>query len=401
MPVSNLFQVKFDNLSYKMNQENNFVRFIHASDIHLGSNQYRNDFRANDFIQAFEETLYHAISNQVNFILLGGDVFTSLEILPGKLIKIIKIITDFKEYTNNSILIIAIEGNHDIRKFSRGVRFDKRGQSWLKVLSSLGLIILLDGNLEAPCEGVFKNYDFNNHRGGKIKVKDLVIYGTRYIGERPIKELSKIRKGIKKDDEKFNILLQHFGIEGQMENVPGVKLEEIQHLKHRVGYLALGHFHKQFILDNWIFNPGSSEAVCSIDNSYNRGIFLVEIVKKDKVFLKKVKIIRLNNRKYIWKTIHLKHQISTRIDFEKFITNKLFHSLAYLNRQKDPSNPEMPLLYLILKGKKPSSSFKLNEKDLRKKICEILPVVDIKIYQKFADSLRTLDNYLLEGKSIV
>jgi len=401
MLTSNLFQIKFDNLSYNMNKENNIVRFIHASDIHLGSNQYRNDFRANDFIRAFEEILYHAISNKVDFILLSGDVFTSLEMLPGKLKKIIKILTDFKEYTNDSILIITIEGNHDIRKFSRGVKFDKRGQSWLKVLSSLGLIILLDGNLETPCERIFKNYDFNNHKGGKIIVKDVVIYGTHYMGEKPITELFKIRKGIRKNEEKFNILLQHFGIEGQMENVPGVKLEEIQHLKHRVNYLALGHFHKQFILDDWIFNPGSSEAVCSIDNSFNRGIFSVEIKKKNGSFIKKVKSIHLNNRNFLWKTIHLKHEIRTRIDFEKFIISKLLHSLSYLSQQKDPSNPKMPQLYLILKGKKHSSSFKLNEKALRKKICEILPVVDIKIYQKFANSLRTLDNYLLEGKSFV
>jgi DNA repair exonuclease SbcCD nuclease subunit len=401
MSNRNRFQIKSNNVSFSANQENNLVRFIHASDIHLGSHQYRNDIRANDFIRAFEEILFHAVLNKVDFILLGGDVFTSLELLPGKLNEIIEIITHFNDYTNNSILIIAIEGNHDIRKFSRGVRFDKRGQSWLKVLSNLGLIVLLDGDLEAPCENVFQEYNFANHKGGKIQVKDIIIYGARYIGEKPITELSKIRKAIKKEEGKFNILLQHFGIEGQMENVPGVKLEEIQHLKHRVNYLALGHFHKQFILEDWVFNPGSSEAVCSIDNSFKRGIFLVELAKKSGSFIKKVKIIRLNNRNYLWKTIHFNYEIRTKEDFEKFLIKKLSQLLFFFNREKDPSNPSMPQLYLILKGKKPSSSFKINEKDLRKKICEILPVVDLRIYQKFSDSLRTLDNYFLEGKSFV
>ena len=72
-----------------------------------------------------------------------------------------------------------------------------------------------------------------------------------------------------------------------MENVPGVKLDDIQPLRHRINYLALGHFHKQFILEDWIYNPGSTEAACSIDNSFKRGIFLAEISKKSEKFIKK------------------------------------------------------------------------------------------------------------------
>ncbi len=117
------------------------TKFIQASDIHLGSHQYRNEDRANDYIFAFEEILSLAIIHRVDFLLLGGDVFTSLEMLPGKLTKIVNLLKSFKKVTKNQILIIAIEGNHDIRKFSRGQRFKQRGQSWLKLLSSLGLII--------------------------------------------------------------------------------------------------------------------------------------------------------------------------------------------------------------------------------------------------------------------
>ena len=99
------------------------TKFIHASDIHLGSHQYRNEDRANDFINAFEEILTNAVLHQVDFILLGGDVFTSLEMLPGKLTRVVDLLNDFKYETENKILIIAIEGNHDIRKFSKGQRF--------------------------------------------------------------------------------------------------------------------------------------------------------------------------------------------------------------------------------------------------------------------------------------
>ena len=132
MISNNQFKAKFKIFHNKSINVQNVTRFIHASDIHLGSHQYRNEYRSDDFIRAFQEILELAIKNYVDFVLLGGDVFTSLEMLPGKLIKIVKILKDFKEFTNESILIIAIEGNHDIRKFSRGFRFERRGQSMVK-----------------------------------------------------------------------------------------------------------------------------------------------------------------------------------------------------------------------------------------------------------------------------
>ncbi|MFX1258814.1 MAG: exonuclease SbcCD subunit D [Promethearchaeota archaeon] len=394
MAIENCFEAKFGRTKISNNFYSNKVKFIHASDTHLGAAQYRNDYRSNDFIQAFQEILELAIKHCVDFILLGGDVFTSLEMLPGKLTKIVNILKDFREFTNGTILIIAIEGNHDIRKFSRSVRFERRGQSWLKLLNSLGLIILLDVDLEAPSEGLFKLYNFDTKKGGKIQIKNVMVYGTCYLGEKPISLLSRIRKAIVKEDGLFNILLQHFGIEGQMENVPGIKLEDIQPLRHRIDYLALGHFHKQFILEEWIYNPGSSEAVCSIDNSFKRGVFLVEISKNFEKFTKKVKKIRLINRKYLWETINFNFEIRNKNDIEAHIIEKLSSSIKYLNYDIHPSNPQMPILYLILKGKEPSKSFKINEKDLRKKVCNNFPVIDIKIYQKFESSLRTLDNYI-------
>ncbi len=393
MTIENCFITKFGTKLVSKIVSQNSVKFIHASDIHLGSAQYRNEYRSDDFIHAFQEILELAITHHVDFIIIGGDVFTSLELLPGKLTKIVNMLRDFKDFTQNSILIIAIEGNHDIRKFSRGVRFEKRGQSWLKLLNSLGLITLLDADLEAHSEDVFKPYNFAINKGGKIQIKNVVVYGSRYLGEKPISSLSKIRKAIVNDNGFYNILLQHFGIEGQMENVPGINLEEILHLKHRIHYLALGHFHKQFILEDWIFNPGSSEAVCSIDNSFKRGVFLVEILKKVEEFVKKVKIIRLINRKYIWETIHLNLEIRNKNDIELIIIDKLKSLLRNLDDKIHPTNPRMPILYLLLKGIKPSC--KINEKDLRKKICDTFPIIDVRVYQKFRKYLKTLDKYIL------
>ena len=394
MTSANVFETNLEQETENQDGNNHITKFIHASDIHLGSHQYRNDYRANDFIFAFEEILSLANFHSVDFLLLGGDVFTSLEMLPGLLTKIVNLLTRFKKVTKNQILIIAIEGNHDIRKFSRGQRFKQRGQSWLKLLASLGLIILLDADVELPSDEIFTEYDFKTRKGGKIKIKDVIIYGTRYLGQNPAEDLLKLKDGIKKDDDCFHILLQHFGIKGQMEHVPGVNYRRIQMLKDRVNYLALGHFHLQFILDDWVFNPGSSEAACSSDFSFIRGVFLVSITKND-TFTKCVKKIRLTNRTSRWEHIYIKTEFRNKEKMYDYIIQKLKKSFDLdITLNKNSSNIQTPVLFLVLKGKKPFYRCKIDKKELTHLICENLPVVDVRIYQKFSNFLKTLDTFI-------
>ncbi|MHA2180068.1 MAG: metallophosphoesterase family protein [Promethearchaeota archaeon] len=375
------------------NRSSESVKFIHASDIHLGCQQYRNQNRADDFIRAFREILTLSIEHRVDFILLGGDVFTSLEMLPGKLLEIIDVLTEFKDCTRGKIQVIAIEGNHDIRKFSFGLRLSERGQSWLKLISSLGLIILLDADLDNPSEDLFKPYDFTLKKGGKIQVKNVMIHGIQYFGQDPVEYLPKIKEAIKKEKGIYNILLQHYGIEGQMKNVPGVKLEHIEVLKDRVNYLALGHFHRQFMLDDWIYNPGSSEAASWIDSTFKRGIFCVEVFT-DEVFTKEVQIIRLNNRCHQWESVFFPKPMKNKKHFYNFIFHKLETVFDYQGSNGKKSNTKLPALYLVLKGRKPLNLFKINEKELRNRICEKFAVVDVKIYQKFTNRITRLDKYM-------
>jgi len=394
MTSAKVFEPNLENLTKNQYGNNHLTKFIHASDIHLGSHQYRNDYRANDFIFAFEEILSIAVIHRVDFLLLGGDVFTSLEMLPGKLTKIVNLLTNFKKVTKNQILIIAIEGNHDIRKFSRGQKFKQRGQSWLKLLASLGLIILLDADVDLSPDEIFKEYDFKTRKGGKIRIKDVIIYGTRYLGQNPVEYLLKLKDGIEKDDDLFHILLQHFGIKGQMEQVPGVDYRRIQILKNRVNYLALGHFHLQFILDDWIFNPGSSEASCSSDFSFKRGVFLVTITKNDS-YTKCVNKIRLTNRTSRWEHIYFKTEFRKKEKMYEYIIQKLKKSFDLdKNLNKNSSNIQTPVLFLVLKGKKPFYRCKIDKKEITQLVCENLPVVDVRIYQKFSDFLKTLDTFI-------
>ena len=158
------------------------ARFIHASDVHLGSHQFSNPVRSQDFFDAFSQILQIAKENCVDFLILGGDVFDTLEILPKTMTQTIKILTEFYKDTNNSIPIIAIEGNHDLRKFIGQVRIGPT-ESWLHFLGKMGYVTLLDGMDEILKNDTFQEYSAESKIGGTIKIGNIRIFGIRYCGK--------------------------------------------------------------------------------------------------------------------------------------------------------------------------------------------------------------------------
>ena len=70
MIIENYLKNKFENFRIPGREYKKSVKFIHASDVHLGAAQYRNEFRSNDFVQAFQEILELAITNNADFIIL-------------------------------------------------------------------------------------------------------------------------------------------------------------------------------------------------------------------------------------------------------------------------------------------------------------------------------------------
>jgi DNA repair exonuclease SbcCD nuclease subunit len=375
-------------------------RFLHASDLHLGAHQYTSPVRANDYVQALSDLLDLAISKHVDFILWGGDTFTSLEILPGLFLQIVQTLKKFKRQTHARIPIIAIEGNHDLRGFVRRSRVN-RGQSWLKVLAELDLIIRLDADMTSE-KIRYQDYDPTSQSGGKIRIKNAVIYGNHYIRKNVEHILPEIRNGIVPNDHLFHILLQHFGIQGEMPGVPGVQYQAVLSLRDRIDYLALGHFHLGFQIRDWIFNPGSPEAVSASEHRFKRGVFLVKVDQKsgNGRFQKKVELIQLQNRFVRRETIRFPQEFHTHSEILQFVQSELRQRPWKNNLPlSDPLNPNIPILYVTLKGKKPALSEKTLLKQLRREILDLFPVIDVKIYLKFGYQAKTLESFLFTKKS--
>ena len=129
-----------------------------------------------------------------------------------------------------------------------------------------------------------------------------------------------------------------------------------------------------------MYNPGSSEAVCSPDFSFKRGAFLVKISKEDQ-YTKEVKKLQLSNRTHKWETIYFKTEFRTKEDVYEFLIHKLKKKFNCVKEYThNPSDIQNPVLFLVLKGKKPFYKCKIDTKELTEILCENLPVVDVRIY---------------------
>ncbi|MHA1820743.1 MAG: metallophosphoesterase family protein [Promethearchaeota archaeon] len=266
-------------------------KFIHAADIHLGYRQYQLNERFRDFNRAFKWLLDEAVQEQVDFILIAGDFFHHGNINPETLLISYNYLSEFKQKTNGKVPVIVIEGNHDSRPYGHL-------RSWLQVLASMKLIVLLDikrsdhGSGGSHPSFKFIKYNPKVSKGGYYQIPDtdIYIYGIRYMGYLTRDLLKSIKNAIQTDG--FNILMMHFGVRGQLgEKVDGIEENYFIDLQNKVDYFALGHYHKQYTLmtskagrngnEPWLFNPGSLEVTQSLEVDYPRGIFIGEIYEEN------------------------------------------------------------------------------------------------------------------------
>jgi len=383
------------------------TKFIHIADLHLGKRQYNNEERYNDYFRAFQAVLNIAIREEVDFILIAGDVFDSRKLSPRIITRLFYMIKKFKkkcvEQLNRSIHLICIEGNHDADLFSK--------QSWMSFLSDLGLIILLSGTHNKTENTVhFEPYNLDTHRGGMFQVGNVKIYGFPYFGNSITRLFKPFYEAIDKEDSTINVLMLHFGVAGQDPSQPGIEInEDLSKLHEKVDYLSLGHFHNSYQLpidDPWIYNPGSLEItdVKEIINDYERCAYLVETLETpSKLKLQTPKILQctfgaingnqIPNRGFEhFREISIEGSTSFKDSTEK-VLSQIEDQGGYPRRDSDlaydPSDPRCPVLSFNLVGNISYSRLDVNIHLLRELLMETFSLLEVRIYSRFLTS--TLD----------
>ena len=247
------------------------ARFLHLADIHLGYNKYDSPERTKDFFLAFQDAIEkHAIEAQVDFVLIVGDLFEQRQILPPILNQAQLCLEQLQQA---GIPVLAIEGNHDYEPYGTAT-------SWLRYLSGWDKLILL----KPEDENHLEPWDPGAKRGSYIDLNCGVrVIGSRWYGVTAPQAIQKLAASIGElpAGPESTVMMFHHGLEGQVARYKGaLRYQDFLPLQ-RVGvdYLALGHVHKQYTAENWIFNPGSTEANSVAENQAQnpRGVYLVDL----------------------------------------------------------------------------------------------------------------------------
>ncbi len=251
------------------------ARFLHLADCHLGYKQYNRSERFDDFARAFLAVIQTAINEKVDFVILAGDLFQKRAIDALTLDQAISILTKLKDA---GIPCIAIEGNHELSYYDEFL-------GWVQFLARQELLILLSPRFE---DGVPQLTPYSRRGGGAYiePMPGIRIYGLKYQGASTARmfaaygeALEAAQESAQNDGVEYTIFLAHTGVEGVLaHDSGGLSHRQLAVLKPYVDYLALGHIHKPFEIDGWIYNPGSPETCSFTEAAWpERGYLIVEV----------------------------------------------------------------------------------------------------------------------------
>jgi DNA repair exonuclease SbcCD nuclease subunit len=250
--------------------------FVHTADNHLGYEQYGLKERFNDFARAFLAVVDAAVARRVDAFLIAGDLFNKRAIDAMTLMQAQE---GLQRLRDAGIPAIAIEGNHD-RSYYRD------GTSWLQFLCWNKLLYLLsplvrEGVPElTPWDPEALRGAYVDLKGGALRVYGLPWYGasTARVMEGFARELTAARADGREAGVEYRVLLMHTGIDGIVPQLHGLpSYEQFQPLRGLVDYVALGHIHKQYTRDGWLYNPGSSETWSAEESAWDRGYFVASV----------------------------------------------------------------------------------------------------------------------------
>ena len=195
------------------------VKFAHLADCHLGG--WRQEELQKLNFQSFQKVLERCIQEQVEFILIAGDLFDSayppIEILKDSF-------AEFKKVNDANIPVYLIAGSHD---------FSASGKTFLDVLEKAGFC----KNME----------NWEKDEDGRIKLiphmhNEIAIYG--YPGKKSGMEVIDLKNIYLDQMHPFTILMLHTTIQDVMGNM---SIESVDKQKLPLAnYYALGHIHKRF-----------------------------------------------------------------------------------------------------------------------------------------------------------
>lgn len=243
------------------------MKIVHVADIHLGRRRLDGRLPDKDFADAFGFLAAKAIEEKADVFLIAGDLFDRPQVEPPHLRQAQQVLFKLKQ---EAIPVIAIEGNHD----KASILSD--APTWLQYLAEDELLILLRTPFDST--GPLLSHWENPQKGGSwIDLGGVRFVGTGYYGAATPHKAREIASRLEPD--RTHVLLLHAGPEYFVREGGGFSPADLEVLRSKVCYLALGHIHQPMTHGDWACNPGSPEncdlreAACTEP----RGYAIVEI----------------------------------------------------------------------------------------------------------------------------
>lgn len=252
------------------------MKFLHLADVHLGCTRYQLAESPRDFFDAWMNVLQrYAVEERVDFVLMCGDFFHKRSIPPETMNYAVEGLQLLKD---TGIPVVTIEGNHDQKHMDSDY-------SWLRSLADWELLYLLEPENN---DGSFSltQWNPNECRGGFVDIGRARIFGSHWYGASANWALPELTRAVKRNrrDDAFHIVMLHTDVEGhETHPIPALTIDALNELKAGAEYVALGHTHRRFEIDNWAFNPGSIEITSISDYRETRGVFLVEVAEDNSI----------------------------------------------------------------------------------------------------------------------
>src|SRR6266478_5701295 len=250
------------------------MKIVHAADIHLGRRRLDGRLPDKDFADAFDFIARKAIEESADVFLIAGDLFDRAQVEPPHLRQAQQVLAQLKAAR---IPVIAIEGNHD-KAF-----IHSEDPTWLQYLAEDELLILLHTRFDATGP-LLTQWESSRFGGAWSDLGGVRFVGAGYLGAATPHKVREIASRLEPD--RTHVLLLHAGPEYFLGEGGGFSSADLEVLRQKVCYLALGHIHKPMLHGDWACNPGSPENCDVREAGYEgpRGYAVVEInpARRDK-----------------------------------------------------------------------------------------------------------------------
>ncbi len=294
------------------------AQFIHVADVHLGNFQYQNQERYNDFARAFAGIVDDAITRRVQAFLVAGDVFHKRSI---DALTLYQAKDAFGRLREAGIPALVIEGNHD------KAHYRDAQVSWLNFLAWSDELILLAATNDGgtlrfdPWSPATKQGGYYDLPGTGIRVYGVPWYGgsTAAIMQRAGDELRRVRADEERTGVRYRVMMLHTGVDGVVPNLHGLPTRtQFDPLRDVVDYVALGHVHKPYEFDRWLYNPGSTETVSAEEAAWKRGYYHVTVDLAAAMPTHQARHIQNPQRPFLRWTFPVDHLASPEVFYAQF-----------------------------------------------------------------------------------